>query len=313
MYFYFSCDFPAVIKFRGVIYGILDNNVKYAELSPPFPLTEIQPIGRGQPITFFPDRAVTEHIGGISVTDLKGGYLLRFRDVPHGAGFKVFDQKKADGVTATCFCDGGCKLCIESGAGFYAEDLNFIPNHVKLSFGEKGAKGLLFALLSPDSGKLLKAYSISGGIKTAFCETAEEFSFTERGFSVTREFKDIAKHRVITEYAVSGESVTAAEKTVSRAEGFSPQRLNEKILPYAFLEELLCGGNVADYLSQELKDVADEICGFFGEYVGVTPPPFFRNPAETGIIRKISEERYCVDYYLFEIKDGLILNVKKTD
>ena len=313
MYFYFFCDFPAVIKFQGIIFGTVDCSVKFCDLKKPYPLTEICPLmNKGEPIAFFPDENfINSPPENVMVTDLKGGYFLRFGKTKVAEKFRVLAQEKYRDAAITAFYENGCKISLETNTGFFAETLDFLPLSVNFTRGENDNRDLIFALFDCGDKKILNVYGIKEPA-LLFCGETDGFTLTATGFTVTEKLKDIAKHVVVREYAADGGKLRKIAVKVTADEKFDREKLPDRLLPYAFCEEFLCGGNFKFYLSSGVKENADKLGGYLGEFSGVTPPPIFRNYREIGLIRKIAERRYSVDYYVFDIADGKISNIEKV-
>ena len=84
--------------------------------------------------------------------------------------------------------------------------------------------------------------------------------------------------------------------------------LPDGIKAFAFLEELLVGGDFGEFLSTELAGKKDNVKEFFGDFIGVTTPPTFRNPEEVGIIYSTGERTFKVEYATFTFENGKIIN-----
>ena len=313
MYFYFYCEYAAVIKFQGVIFGTVDNSVKFCNLETPYPLVEICPLsGAGETFAFYlTEEFLNNPPENVSVTDLKGGYFLRFALKRKNQSFRVIGQEKFRDAVVTAFVDNGYKISLETQSGFYADTLDFEFTGVTFLHGEGVNSDLIFALFNGKDKKILNVY----GIKTPallFSKEVDEFSFVSQGFAVTERKKDIAKHVIETNYKNADGQIEELSHKVSCSEKFDREKISEKLISYAFCEEFLCGGDYAFYLAEDLKETADKLKGYFGEFIGVTPPPVFRNYRDVGLIKKIGERKYAVDYYRFDVADNKIINIFKT-
>ena len=313
MYVYFYCEYAAVIKFQGVIFGAVDNSVKFCNVETPYPLVEICPLsGAGETFAFY----ITEDFLNnppetVSVTDLKGGYFLRFALERKNQPFRVIGQEKYRDACVTAFSDNGYKISLETQSGFYADTLDFEFSNVAFSHGEGANSDLVFALFSGTTKKILNIYGIKNP-SLLFSKEVDEFSFTSQGFTVTEHKKDMAKHLIATVYKETGGKIEEQSRKVSCSEKFNREKISEKLIPYAFAEEFLCGGDYAFYLAEDLKETVDKLKGYFGEFIGVTPPPVFKDYRDVGLIKKIDERKYAVDYFRFDIPDNKITNIFKT-
>lgn len=311
MYFYFFCAFPAVIKFQGVIFGTVDNSVKFCNFDKPYPLVEICPLTGDPPVAFFlSDEFLSAPPENFTVTDLKGGYFLKFAKPAKTDGFKILAQEKYRDAVITAFSDNGYKISLETQTDFFAETLDFSPLSVSFNRGEGVNGNLIFALFDCADKKILNVYGIK---ETAllFSKETDEFSLSALGFTTTERLKDIAKHTIVCEYSESGGKIKELSRKVTAGENFDREKLNERLIPYAFSEEFLCGGDYGFYLADGIKENAAKLGGFFGEFIGVTPPPLFRNYKEIGLIYKTAERKYSVEYFTFDILDNKIININK--
>ena len=313
MYFYLFCEYAAVIKFQGVIFGAVDNSVKFCNLETPYPLVEICPLsGAGETFAFY----LTEEFlfnppENVSVTDLKGGYFLRFALKRKNQPFRVIGQEKFRDAVITAFTDNGYKISLETQSGFYADTLDFEFTDVSFSHGEGLNSNLIFALFNCKNNIILNVYGIKNPT-LLFSKKVDEFSFASQSFTVTEHKKDIAKHVIVVEHREIDGKIEELSRKVSFGEDFDREKVSEKLIPYAFCEEFLCGGDYKFYLSEDLQETADKLKGYFGQFIGVTPPPVFRDYQEVGLIKKIGERKYAVDYYRFDIADNRIINIFKT-
>ncbi|MBO4251869.1 MAG: hypothetical protein J5911_04315 [Clostridia bacterium] len=312
MYFYFFCEFPAVVKFQGVIFGRVDNSVKFCNLSAPYPLTEICPLSGGENLNFYPDADFLDNPPeNLTVTDLKGGYFLRFNKPRNFSEFKIVEQAKFSGATITAFIENGFKLSLETHSGFYAETLAFSPVSARFIRGEGANADLIFALFDCGDKKILHAYSLQSPA-LLLSINADEFNPAITGFTVTERLRDMAKHVVTHDYRFDGKKIRETGRKVSACDKFDRENLPEKLIPYAFTEEFSCGGDYSFYLADSIKENADKLQSYFGTFLGVTPPPVFRKYDEVGLIYKHAERKYSVEYFSFEIKDKKISNIKKS-
>lgn len=314
MYFYFYSDYPAVVKLQGIYYGKIGNIAKFCRLEPPFPLVEICALSDGgRSYAFFPDDGfINSPPKNVSVTDLCGGYLLRFYGDLRGGEFRVIAQEKFADGNVTVFCDDGYKLSLETKSGFYAETLDFPPLTAAFTVGAGANAGLLFCEFQAEKENILCVYrTVDPALLLK--KTCSDFSVTDGGFTVTEKFNDVAKHTTEYRFVFDGNAVTERERKVSDGENFDRTSILDKIVPYAFCEEFLLKGDHEFYLSDGIKRNADKLGDYLGEYVGVTTPPFFRDPMEVGLIKKVAPRRYRVDYFTFELENGKIVNVKKVE
>lgn len=316
MYFYFFSEYPAAVKLQGIYYGKIDRSVKFCRLSYPLPLVEICPLtDAGNYYTFFPDEkflsAPPEYL---SVTDLKGGYMLRFSASAKKDGFKILAQEKFSELSLTVFSDNGYKLSVETVNGSYIEELDFKPLSVTASMGVTGNAGLLFCEFLTEKGKILQVYK-TADVTLLLKKEYVEFTVFEDGFALTEKLFDIAKHKIVYYFTFDGKSVAEnrAKREVTADGNFCPEDLVAGVIPYAFCEEFSVGGDYGYYLSDEIKENADKLGEYLGNFIGVTTPPAFKEQDRVGLVYKKGERTYSVEYFLFDLEGGKIVNVKKVD
>ncbi len=322
MYYYFSADYPAVVKIGGIYFGSITNTVKFCNLNEKRPpLIEIIPTGApALPCAFFPN---AEFLAAppppFAVTDLGGGYLIHASSpIETCLGFSIIAQEKYQGIVATVFTENGYKLSLETASDCYAETLPFPVAEAKFSLKRCGSEELLFAEFMPPlkdaSGtgaeKIACAFSAAGKIKKVFERRASEFSL-ENGMRTIEKYKDIAKHKVeiLWEYDAEKREMKESSRSVFHSPSFDKKRLPTRVVPFAFIEEFLVKGDYLEYLTENVKENADKLGGFFGEFIGVMPPPRFRKENETGLIYRTGERTYKAEYYIFETKERKICNI----
>lgn len=311
MYFYFfSGGYPSAIKLNGLYLGTISDTVKSCrfELKDSV-FAEICPLGKNPSVSFIVDEnLLSSPPYGISVTDLQGGYLIHADKRFDDPEFKILGQEKYPDLIVTVFNENGLKISLETPSNFLAD--NYACHADSAGFQRFSLNGEQFiAIELSGKEKILLVYSLSC-LKRVFSDNIESFS-AEDGFETIQRFKDIAKHRVATSWQFSDGELKVSKKTVDVAESFSADNLPEQVLPYAFLEEYMVGGNAKNFLGGSVLENVDKLSGFFGRFIGIMPPPLFRNPDEIGLIRKIGANSFRADYIVAEIKDRKIVNIKK--
>ena len=307
MYYYFTSQNKCALKLNGIYLGVITGVIKHVNIISDDSLVELIPLNSGLPVFSFTlnSEFLTNPPSQISVTNMKGGYLIVYNPSPANLPFNVIEQKKYDDFAVTVFCDGSYKISIETSRDFFTENINFDFESVEI---KKCGDVLLVGLLGNQSG--ICAYRVFPKIMPLTKRACNEFSFDNQ--IITRhEYPDIAKHTVTLTWSVSGGDIKAIDKKITCSDSFSINNLPAKVIPYAFLEELLVGGNIDSYLASNIKPNADKLRGFFGSFIGVMPPPFFVSPEQIGLIYKKSANLYSVEYCSFELNGRLISGIKK--
>lgn len=313
MYFYFSSQFPAVIKVGGIYYGKLNDTVKHLNIDGDAPFIEVCPTASsGHSFNFFPDSEfLFSPPDKVSVTDLKGGYFIKFEKNFFNPAFKLIAQEKFHDALVTVFNENGLKISIETESSFFIDSIPFITDCASIKRFSIDSNDCVGIVLDGEE-KLLEVFALFPKVRRIFSRPIFDATFNN-GLNTEERFKDIAKHRVICSWELNDNSLTEKTRNVEKQKSVSPSILHEKIIPYAFLEEVLVSGNVEEFLCDDLKGQSKKLYGYLGSFLGVCPPPIFRRIDEVGLVYSDGERKYKVDYVTFEIKNNLIYNIKKAD
>ena len=307
MYFYFTSPKDCALKLNGIYLGVITNNIKHVNIISDNSLVEFIPLNSNSLGFSFTINSefLSSPPSQIFVTDMKGGYLIVYNPLPCGLPFKVIDQKKFDDSVVTIFTDGTQKISIETGSDFFTENINFEFDSVEV----KRYSETLFVGFYGGQSQVF-AYRLFPKIMPIEKLSCTEFSLSDQ-ITITCEYADIAKHKVTFNYSVQGNELKVINKNITFGQNFSVNNLPTKIIPYAFLEELLVGGDINCYLASSILPNADKLRGFFGNFIGVCPPPFFVSPEQIGLIYKKNSNEYYVEYCSFELNGRLISGIKK--
>ena len=312
MVFYFSSDFPSAIKIGGIFYGRLDQTIKKIKMDLPA-FIEICPLNElSCQLNFIIDQDfLSSPPNGVSVTNLKGGYLIKARHALSNLPFKVISQNKQDDTLVTLFTENTSKISIETSQDFFVDTLDFYTEKVKIDFVNAFNQHLVAVTLFSKVNMLL-VYKLQPKIEKIF---AREISFAsfENGIKTTHEFLDMAKHSLTIEWELVDGVLKEKSRSLCAKKDILPSDLPLDLIPFAFLEELLVGGDYKKFLCDSALENADKIHAFLGNFIGIFPPPEFRKENEVGLIYPCAKNVYNTEYLSFETKDNLIFNVKKTD
>ena len=315
MYFYFSSDYPAALKFNGIYFGMIKDTVKSCNFeSEKVPLVEVLPLNAEGAFSFafIPDgNFLGAPPENVSVTDLKGGFLIKLTRNFGKSEFSIIAQEKYRDLIVTVFNENGVKLSLEKSDDFYAETLGYGVSSAKFErfFLQNGE---FIAVMTETAEKTLNVYGITGKIQKVLEIPVSEYS-AANGFSTTQSFKDMAKHKVTINWEYSGESFKEASHTVTHGENYDAEKLPDQLLPYAFLEEFMCGGDTEWFLGGNVKEKSGMLKNYLGNYIGVMPPPKFRAENEIGLIYSKSAHLYEVKYVTFQFENRKITNLKLSE
>lgn len=312
MYYYFCSEYLSAIKLNGIYYGTLTDNIKSLRIDDCFPLVEVCPLVADENnVNFILDTSFLScPVKNVCVTDLKGGYLIKFIRRNLGSEFRVICQQKFSDCAATVFIENGLKISLETQNDFIVETLNLKVESAKVFRFDVDGKPLVAITLNNIENTLI-IYSICDKIKKVFCRVVESFS-TDNKLQTIEQFNDIAKHKIVTDWGFDNDLIVK-NANVTVKNGFSPQTLNKNIVPFAFCESFLLGAEWKDYLTGNVLENCDKLKGFLGEFIGVLPPPTFRDISEVGLLYKESENLYKVEYFTFTLDGNKICGVQKCD
>ena len=247
--------------------------------------------------------------GAYSVTDLDGGYFLRFLKTFKPQDFSVLCQERYPDLLATVFTENGVKISIETENGFFAEELQCLPSSAKIDRFYLSDSRFLAVELAEQSEKYFAVYDLNKDVKRLLFERISDYSVSE-GLWAEKPFFDTLKHKVKSYYIYRDGELIETNKEISTGKKLNLDATPDPIIPYLFLEELLVGGEVTLYLDESLQSQKHKITGYFGNFLGTMPPPVFRDINDVGLVYKKSDNLYFVKYARFDITAKKITNFR---
>lgn len=307
---YFLSSKPCILTLNGAYFGLTDTFERYAELSPKDNLfAEFTPES-GQPIRFFLNEDIRLNPPSrCEVYLLKDGLAVYAKDFPStDLTLGVITQERERDMLVTVFAQGGVQVSIESGKGFFLSTLPPSFETCKLEFYQD------FALIS--SPTQIALYNRLG--ERLLLEYATAFSMKNGVLNATLPLSDSLNRTAecsweLIENQAKQTSFTIVQQTkVSLLERETDETrgaiVRDEILPYAFLESALLGLDCSGYFCDELKEKAESIKEFLGDYQSVV---LTKTPSICGLVRKKADRLFEVDEYFVELKDGKITDVKR--
>ena len=313
MYYYFSSEFPVAIKLNGIYYGILSDAVKHLRIDAGVPFVELCSLTDEQTGTNFllSDNFLSCPPPSVTVTDMKGGYMIKLYSTCSKSEFKIINQKKFNDAVITVFTENGLKLSIETPNDFYAETVKLKCENANIERFKLDNQNFIAVSFISQKQTLL-VYRIDEKIQKVFCRTVDDFSL-DNGFYTTEIYDDMAKHKCVLEWTFDGKNLINNHSKITCSTTFSIDNLHEKLIPYAFLECFLVGADTDCYFTETILNNKKHLKDYLGDFIGIMPPPRFRNIDEVGLIFRLKENLYKVDYFIFELENRKICNVKKCD
>ena len=312
MHYYFASAYPCALKINGIYVNKLEkDNAEFWCSDSDAPLVEMCPLVESEQLKCFILNNDFLHSPpqSVQVTDLKGGYLIHFDKSYIYGQFELLSQFKSHDVAVTVYFENGIKISIETPTDFKVVNLFYDAKAVEIEKVNISNTPLLCVRFI---GKktLFILFSYINCIEQVFYREIDEFSFEENLITIEK-IPDLLKHNVKSVWEFNQTKLVEKERIVTTTKSLN-NLLVQEIVPYAFLESYLVGGKYLTFLSEEIKKNAHSLKDYLGEFIGVMPPPKFRKENEVGVIKKINNNLYSIDYFVFEMQDGKICNIKKS-
>ena len=322
MYCYFSADFNSALKINGIYKGKLTpcKTSLFSNQDGAFTLDddqnnliEIYPLSSNNFATCYllDSEFFANPPKNVIVVDLIGGYLIKFKSPCVICPFELVYQQRFSFALATVYKENGLKICIENQSDMLIDTFDKLYDECQIFEFTLDNKNLIAVSLNGER-KILLCYLVEQKITKVFCREVDEFNF-DNGLCTKECVNDIAGHTIHCDWQLQNNKLCVKNKQVVSKESFSPFSLPCKILGYAMLEELLLGGNVQDYLSPALVEKSDFLHQYFGDFIGVFPPPFFQEQNKVGVLYKSTPNKYYAKYFYFECENNKISNIKRPD
>lgn len=300
MKIYFLSSQPCALTLNGVYFGLTDRFERFAEIDlRDRVFVQFNP-ENALPIGFF----LTENIRFAPPPDcavylLKDGIAVYAYDfTPTDFTLRPIAQKRDGACLVTVYAQGRAQMSVNTPDGLFNATLppSFADCEILFHAG----------LILLRSSCELAVYT-----KTAqllLHERILDFSLEDGVLRARLPLFDSLGQTADCAWTLSADGCKQTEFTL-RAPSDRPAVLDE-LLPYAFFESVLIGGNFAAFLCDELLDGAEQIRAFLGDFIAVT---LTKEPRCCGLVRKKAERLFDVSYYRVEIADGKITDVKTAN
>lgn len=311
MYYYFSCTHPAVLKINGIYFGEIHNDIKFINIENDNSFIEIcSTTNNLSNINFILNKEfINSNREDIAITDMKGGYLIKILPRPAKKAFTVYAQKKFANALFTAFGENGNFLSIETQNDFLVDNIDF--NFSSVDFFPFNNHPNIFISRFNGAKTLVNIYK-TDRIEKIYSFICDEFD--NSSLSSTTKIKDMEKHVITKTLSLKNNSITEETKEIIKEKPLSILSVNPKLIPYLFLENYLVNDkSYLELLSPNIKENASKLRDYFLYFLGIMPPPFFRNNDEVGLIYKESQNRFYVNYFTFTISNDKISNIIKLD
>ena len=225
-------------------------------------------------------------------------------------GFSLLAQKTIQGVSCTVYGDGGLKIAIDVhdrfaeifSCPFYSESAEiYIEN-----FGYTAVTCVHFT----DVNKATAYYIADGKVSEIYSGNCSEV-LLNNGLTITEKCNDVARHEVIKEFSFyNGVKSKVSVRPISTNSLYD---LPQEVLSVAFLEEIAVGGNCENFLAQNLKEKADLLPEYLGNFTKVIP--LQNDVNELGLLYPSTggEYDFIVKRCKIEFENYKIKNIKLLD
>ena len=303
MKIYFLSSLPCSLSVNGCYFGICNDFERFADLS----LKDenyilFQPQGANA-IGFF----LTENIRftapiGCEVYLLKNGIAIYAKDFPPiDFSLSVIAQLRHEKTLATLYKQGAIQVSIECEFGFFISTLPPSFSSATLSFHDE--------LLFVEGNNELAIFSKKGQL--LFLEKTLSYAVEKNQLSICLPLSNFLGRTANCRYDLSDDTLLQTSFSLTQTKTTSGEndqtKIREELLPYAFFESVRIGADYSQFLSETLRDKANDLPAFLGEFTSVT---LTKDPAVCGLVRKRQDRLYQVDYFTIEMEEGKIMDVK---
>ena len=314
MRIYFISPVPAALKLGGVYAGILNRNEQFMDIELDGNIfCEIIPAdGKRLPVSFIVNKQLlTSPPENIEIYNYIACYKIAVKDFYSPSNkLKVIYQTKEGkyDTVVTLFQENNIRIMLENKFGFFYED---VPANFEIEkCYHKEIKGdSLIIIEGKTFDKVLLIFS-EKKMKLVFKNIYESYTFEDK-LKLEFNFSDIAKHRGKSEWSYDGEFKMSGYEVTDN--DFDYSKIAEKLIPYCFFEEILCGGNAEKFLNEQLKTKAKALKGFLGNFIDVIAPPFGIDENYVGLIYRESDNIYNTQYFKAELSERQINNILSLD
>lgn len=293
MKYYIFCNKIAHLKLQGEYAGEIGADLKSFNAN--FPLfIEILPQSQNYLTIAKEINSTTLCHSDLQVFRLSDGLLIMpILQKNWQYPFKILHQNSSNGVSVYAFSDGGLKLFICNENLSQIINLPFYPTNIKSEFfGE-----LVFIYAVKDYKNHLYVFSRNNLQNAILNKPNCNYSLTTNLAIITQKTNSLSG--VTFEYKISpkGEIIS---KTFTKSAPIS--RLNQRLLPFALLQDCLLQVDFSEYLHPDLKEYKNIIKEYLGDFYCFLP--FCKDDLTKAIIIGKNAKEIT-----FSFKNGLIQDI----
>lgn len=312
MRIYFSAEKPCALRLGGAAAGFCGEAAKFADVGEEGVQAEFLPMdGDLMPLTFFIGKELFEAPPACcEVHRYCCGAEVFARFSARETPLAVLAQARAGSVLLTAFTCGVPSLVLENGKDMQTFAL---PRADRYEAGEERIGRELFARLTCERGREKLLLLFNQELEEVFRGRADEYTCGEK-LRVNRRLGDIAGHEEECVYRAQGGALVQEQRQVRARERFDPAKLDERILPFAFFQEILAGGEVKRYLAPELAERAGMLRSYLGDFCAVSLPRdiFYLTYGKinaAALSYRRAENAYDVKFFAAACEGGKVRNI----
>lgn len=311
---YFLSSKPCILTLNGAYFGLTDSFERFAEISPKDNLFAQFTPEDGLPIRFFVNESIRFHPPKrCEIYLLKDGLAIYAKDFPTtDMTLRAIAQQRDGDTLVTVFRQGETQVSIESPKGFFISPLPSLFDPCEIQF-----QGEFILLSSTDA---IALFTRSG--KRLLQERVKEFTLENGKLTATLPLSDRLCRTAKCVWELTEESVKQTNFSICQQTKFSmpfgnekaelepptTENIREELLPYAFFESVLIGANYAELLSESLREKAQSLKEFLGDFESVV---LTERVKVCGLVRKKADRLFEVDEYRVEVENGKITDIVK--
>ena len=300
MKIYFLSSRPCALMLGGVFFGMTDGFERFAEIEPKDNVfAEFIPEG-ALPVGFFITEKLRfsppDHCEVYILTDGIAVFAKSFP--PSDFSLKLVAQQRFRENLVTVFRQGDLQISIETSKGFFVAPLSPCFEPCKI-FWEHG-------LFFVEGQGALAVFNAAG--ECVLNEKISEYRIENDVLSAVLPLSDSRGRFAECAWALTDDACFQTSFKVRQTDtGKDEETLRDELIPYAFFESVLIGADFSELLSDELKERAQHIKAFLGDFVSVV---LTEQPNTCGLVRKKKERLFEVHYFTAEVKDGKIVDIR---
>ena len=300
---YFLSSQPCALTINQAFFGVTDGFERFAELTLSDNLFIQFTPQNALPISFF----LTEDIrfrapAGVEVYFVKDGLALYAKDFPPtDFSLRPIAQEKDKNLLVTVFQQGTVQATFQTDSAFFTATLPPSFTHCNILFHVE-----LVFLSSPTE---LHIFTREG--KRVFAERIAEYQVEQDTLSVVLPLSDSLGRYARCTYRLDNNGCERTSFTLSQARAHNgsiePTAVQTELLAFAFFQTALLGGDCSAFLEDSLRERAEDLRAFLGEFIAVTPTD---NPLCCGLIKPVGERIFEARYFSVEMSDGKICDIQ---